>query len=103
MWRICILARAEETAAELGNARALKVDVTDASSIASMIEQVPQLDILVNNAGIGHVGDLAHTEAEDFARVMDVNVKSVYLVTRAALPLILRVTGRSSTWARSPD
>jgi NAD(P)-dependent dehydrogenase (short-subunit alcohol dehydrogenase family) len=87
------VARAEETAAELGNARALKVDVTDAASIASMIEQVPQLDILVNNAGIGHVGDLAHTEAEDFARVMDVNVKSVYLVTRAALPLILKSHG----------
>ncbi|HEV2272809.1 MAG TPA: SDR family oxidoreductase [Acidobacteriaceae bacterium] len=85
--------RAKDLASKLGNARALAMNVTDSASIAAGLAQVPQLDILVNNAGIGHVGDLAHTEAEDFSRIMEVNVKSVYLVTRACLPLILNSHG----------
>jgi 2-keto-3-deoxy-L-fuconate dehydrogenase len=85
--------RALELAEQLGNARAIEMNVTDDASVAAGFKQVPQLDILVNNAGIGHVGDLAHTEPEDFSRILEVNVKSVYLVTRAALPLILRSHG----------
>ena len=87
------LERAVELAAELNRAQAVEMNVTDAASIAAGFAQTPQLDILVNNAGIGLVGDLSHTEAEDFSRIMDVNVKSVYLVTRAALPLILQSHG----------
>jgi NAD(P)-dependent dehydrogenase (short-subunit alcohol dehydrogenase family) len=85
--------RAEQLAGELGCSRALTMDVTKPESIAAVLAQVPQLDILVNNAGIGHVGDLAHTDPEDFARLLQVNVTSVYLVTRAALPLILKSHG----------
>ena len=85
--------RSLDLAAELGSARAVEMNVSDGASIAAGLAQTPQLDILVNNAGIGHVGDLAHTEPEDFSRVLDVNVKSVYLVTRAALPLILKSHG----------
>ena len=85
--------RAQALAKVLGNAQAVRMNVTEAASIASGLEEVPQLDILVNNAGIGHVGDLAHTEPEDFSRIMEVNVNSVYRVTRAALPLILKSRG----------
>jgi NAD(P)-dependent dehydrogenase (short-subunit alcohol dehydrogenase family) len=74
-------------------ARAVAMDVTDARSIAGVITQLDRLDILVNNAGIGLVGDINHTEEEDFARVMKVNAHSVYLVTKAALPLLLVVRG----------
>ncbi len=87
------LERALELSSELGRAQAVEMNVTDAVSIAAGIAQASQLDILVNNAGIGHVGDLAHTEPEDFARILQVNVNSVYLVTRAALPLILKSHG----------
>jgi NAD(P)-dependent dehydrogenase (short-subunit alcohol dehydrogenase family) len=74
-------------------ARAVAMDVTDSRSIAGVISQLDRLDILVNNAGIGLVGDINHTEEEDFARVMKVNAHSVYLVTKAALPLLLVVRG----------
>jgi NAD(P)-dependent dehydrogenase (short-subunit alcohol dehydrogenase family) len=80
-------------ASELPRARALQVDVTQASSIGAAMDQIPALDILVNNAGIGLVGDLASTGEEDFERVMRVNVHSVYLVTRAMLPLLLMSRG----------
>jgi len=83
---------AEALAAELGSARALHLDVTSAESIAKAAAQLERLDILVNNAGIGHVGSIETTEPEDFDRLMNVNVRSVYLVSRGFLPLLLAAT-----------
>ena len=71
------------------NAMAVQMDVTDARSIAAVANDLTQLDLLVNNAGVGHVGSVATTDEEDFDRLMDVNVRSVYLVTRAMLKLLL--------------
>lgn len=87
------LAAAEALAAELANAKAVAMDVTDAASIAAAFAKIPQLDILVNNAGIGLVGDITRTSEEDFNRVMRVNVNSVFLVTQAAFPLLLAAHG----------
>jgi len=87
------LAAGEALAAELPRARAVKMDVTDSASITLALSTITQLDILVNNAGIGLVGDVSHTSEEDFERVMRVNVNSVFLVTKAALPLLLAVRG----------
>ncbi len=71
------------------HAVAVQMDVTDASSIAAVANHLTQLDLLVNNAGVGHVGSVATTDEEDFDRLMHVNVRSVYLVTRAMLKLLL--------------
>jgi NAD(P)-dependent dehydrogenase (short-subunit alcohol dehydrogenase family) len=57
------------------------------------VKEIARLDILVNNAGIGLVGDIASTEEEDFDRVMHVNVYSVFLVTKALIPLLLATRG----------
>lgn len=84
---------AEAFAQSLQNARAALLDVTKRDSIEAVAAQLESLDILVNNAGIAHVGDIAHVEPEDFDRLMEVNVKSVYLVTRALLPLLLKRRG----------
>ncbi len=83
------LAAAEALAQSLGSAKAVALDVTNAASIAAAAAQLDRLDILVNNAGIGHVGSIESTEPEDFDRLIDVNVRGVYLVTRAFLPLLL--------------
>jgi NAD(P)-dependent dehydrogenase (short-subunit alcohol dehydrogenase family) len=82
-------AAAEALATTLPGARALALDVTSPSSIAAAAAQLDRLDILVNNAGIGHVGNIETTEPEDFDRLLNVNVRAVYLVTRAFLPLLL--------------
>ncbi|HMH11869.1 MAG TPA: SDR family oxidoreductase [Edaphobacter sp.] len=87
------LAGAESLAAELPNASAVAMDVTDSASIAAAFAGITQLDILINSAGIGLVGDITHTTEEDFARVMRVNVTSVFLVTQAAFPLLLSSYG----------
>lgn len=87
------LQAAEKLAANLVaaglNAFATHMDVTDMHSVAAVAANLTQLDLLVNNAGIGHVGSVATTEEEDFDRLMNVNVRSVYLVTRAMLSLLL--------------
>lgn len=86
------LAAAEKLAGAVGSAKALHLDVSSPDSINKAKSQLDRLDILVNNAGIGHVGSIEATEPEDFDRLMTVNVRSVYLVTRALLPLLLAAT-----------
>ena len=87
------LAAAQSLASELPHARALEMDVTNAASVARALTSVPTLDILINNAGIGLVGDITQTSESDFARIMLVNVHSIFLVTQAAFPLILASHG----------
>jgi 2-keto-3-deoxy-L-fuconate dehydrogenase len=99
-------AAAEALAASLPSAQALPLDVTSPTSIADAVARLDRLDILVNNAGIGHVGSIETTEPADFDRIIEVNVRAVYLVTRAFLPLLLakRITGddfpglKGETW-----
>ena len=92
------LRAAEALAGELPEAKAVAMDVTSAASVEAArarlaVGGTARLDILVNNAGIGLVGDVASTSEEDFDRVMRVNVHSVFLVTRALLPLLLESHG----------
>jgi 2-keto-3-deoxy-L-fuconate dehydrogenase len=84
---------AQGLAKELPGTKGVAMDVTSTSSIAAAIHELNRLDILVNNAGIGLVGGIAETEEADFNRVMTVNATSVYLVTKAALPLLLAARG----------
>lgn len=83
------MAAAQALAGTLPSATPLYLDVTSGESIAAAVARLSHLDILVNNAGIGHVGSIENTEPEDFDRLMNVNVRAVYLVTRAFLPLLL--------------
>jgi 2-keto-3-deoxy-L-fuconate dehydrogenase len=83
---------AEALANAVGSAKALRLDVTSLESIAAAVGRLERLDILVNNAGIGHVGSIENTEPEDFDRLFNVNVRSVYMVTRAFLPLLFAAT-----------
>jgi 2-keto-3-deoxy-L-fuconate dehydrogenase len=87
------LGRARTLAAQLTNAEPLHLDVTSQDSIRIAAKNIRDLDILVNNAGIGHVGTIASTEPEDFDRLLEVNVKAVYLVTRTFLPQLLASRG----------
>ncbi|MEO8735135.1 MAG: SDR family NAD(P)-dependent oxidoreductase, partial [Edaphobacter sp.] len=55
------LPAAQSLAAELPNAKAIAMDVTDSASIGAAFVDIPHLDILINNAGIGLVGDITRT------------------------------------------
>jgi len=83
------VAAAEALAGSVGSAQAVHLDVTSPESVAKAVAAVGRLDILVNNAGIGHVGSIEKTEPEDFDRLLNVNVRAMYLVTRGFLPMLL--------------
>jgi 2-keto-3-deoxy-L-fuconate dehydrogenase len=87
------LEAAQEVAASLAHAQALRMDVTDAASIAAAAKTLERLDILVNNAGIGHVGSIVEVDEPSFERLMKVNVYSVFLVTQGLLPMLLASQG----------
>jgi 3-oxoacyl-[acyl-carrier protein] reductase len=91
-------AGAKDVAASLGaNAIAVKCDVTQRADIdalvAATLEAFGKLDIVVNNAGWTHKNQplLNVTEAE-FDKVYDINVKSIFHMTHAVLP-VMRAAG----------
>jgi NAD(P)-dependent dehydrogenase (short-subunit alcohol dehydrogenase family) len=62
-----------------------------------------RLDILVNNAGIASTSPIAAVTAEELDRILTVNVRTPFLVTRRALPLLNdggRIIGIASTATR---
>lgn len=83
---------AADLAAQLGDrAQPQQVDVADRASVQSMAETAIRdfggLDILVNNAGVTHLPTpLEDVSEQDFDRVFNVNMKSVYLTARALVP-----------------
>jgi 2-dehydro-3-deoxy-L-rhamnonate dehydrogenase (NAD+) len=77
-----------------GGALALTADVTKSAEVAAAIRQVVaawgRLDILVNNAGItGRSFPIWELSEEDWRRVIDADLTSVFLCCRAAVPIML--------------
>jgi 2-keto-3-deoxy-L-fuconate dehydrogenase len=85
--------RAERLAMELPASEVRICDITNEQSVGKMFEGIPRLDILVNNAGVALVGGIEETEADDFRRVLCVNVEGMFLVTRQAMPLLIASQG----------
>jgi NAD(P)-dependent dehydrogenase (short-subunit alcohol dehydrogenase family) len=61
--------------------------------IEKIVEQHTVIDILINNAGIAHVGTAENTAAEDFERLMNVNIKGVYNCLHEVLPFMKQTGG----------
>jgi len=81
-------------AAAGGDAVALKGDVSQAADVERIIATVVALwggiDILVNNAGTTSFASLAELDEREFDRIINGNLKPVFLCTRIALPHITR-------------
>ena len=88
----------EETAQKvraLGRrAECFAVNVADAASVAAGVDAVAaafgKIDILVNNAGITRDGLLLRMSDDDWNAVLDINLKGVFLVTRAVAKHMVR-------------
>jgi NADP-dependent 3-hydroxy acid dehydrogenase YdfG len=82
--------------AERAGARAVAVagDAREERTAIAAVEAARgtfgRLDILVNNAGAGNYKNLAETSAEEYDELMDTNVRSTFLFTRHAVPVMLR-------------
>jgi 3-oxoacyl-[acyl-carrier protein] reductase len=85
-------AAAQSVAKEIsGRSRLLKADLRSAKSIATMFEALAgtRLHILVNNAGIWGPTPLGSTSLESLEAMIDTNIKGLFLMTQASLPLLL--------------
>jgi len=84
----------DEIASLGGEVRRLQGDVSVAATATAAVElarsSFGRLDILFNNAGIDplRARSVLETETSDWAQIMDVNVTSAFLMSRAAIPLI---------------
>jgi 2-keto-3-deoxy-L-fuconate dehydrogenase len=80
-----------------GDAVARRCDVASPDAVARTFNEIHEtfgrLDILVNNAGIAHVGTIQQTAPEDLDRLYAVNVRGVYLCSRAAVDIMLQQGG----------
>jgi 2-keto-3-deoxy-L-fuconate dehydrogenase len=66
------------------------LDVTDEAAVARVAGQVGDIDVLFNCAGYVHQGTILDCTPKDWDSSMNVNVRSMYLVTRAFLPGMLK-------------
>lgn len=80
-----------------GNAEALMADVASAQDVERVVRQVVEslkrVDILFNNAGIVAGGKIHTLTEEDWDRSFAINVKSMFLFSRAVIPLFLEQGG----------
>jgi 3-oxoacyl-[acyl-carrier protein] reductase len=85
---------AGELSSEGIEAEAFPADVSDAAQVDALVKAVAErfgrLDALVNNAGITRDGLLLRMKEEDWDAVIDINLKSVFLLSKAALRLLLK-------------
>ena len=79
------IAAARDVAGGLNSAIAVEADVTQEKAIEAMFAAAPgRVDILVNNAGIAIRRPSVELSAEDWNKVVDVNMTAVFLCARAA-------------------
>ncbi len=78
----------------LNSARLIVGDVTKASDVKRMVREAKtylgKIDILFNNAGILVEGTIEKVTEEGFDRIMAVNVKGVFLMSKEVVPIMLR-------------
>jgi NAD(P)-dependent dehydrogenase (short-subunit alcohol dehydrogenase family) len=81
-------------AAEGGVAAALAVDVTSEADckwlVDATLDRFGRLDFLDNNVGIGSRGNVVDEKPEQYRRVMQVNVESMFLLSKYAIPAMIK-------------
>lgn len=67
-----------------------KEEATARQAVDLTLKTFGSLDILINNVGIGNYKNLVDTSAEDYDEMMDSNVRSTFLFTRHAVPVMIQ-------------
>ena len=58
-------------------------------AVATALEEFDSLDILINNVGVGNYKNLVDTSADEYDEMMDTNMRSTFLFTRHAVPVMV--------------
>jgi NAD(P)-dependent dehydrogenase (short-subunit alcohol dehydrogenase family) len=87
-------------AAEGGEAIAHAADLTDGTqardAVTTALDHFGRLDFLDNNVGIGSRGSVVDEPLETWRRLMSVNVETMFLVSKYAIPAMVRTAGRGA-------
>lgn len=94
---------------ETGNAffaRAVQCDSADYSQVEDLFKTISSLDLLINNAGISLTGLLHEMSPEDWDRIINTNLSSVFYHCKFAIPFMLKehrgkIINISSVWGNS--
>lgn len=81
----------------------VRADMGNYADVETLFSRINSLDVLVNNAGIAHIGLLSDMTAEQWHRVISVNLDSCFYTCKHAVPLMLqkhsgRIINVSSVW-----
>jgi len=95
VWATDIDAAALDSLARTPNVTTRVLDVTDGAAVERVAKEAGDVDVLFNCAGFVHHGTILECSERDWDRSFDINVKSMYRVTRALLPGMLRRGGGS--------
>jgi NADP-dependent 3-hydroxy acid dehydrogenase YdfG len=96
--------RLEALAAEIaqagGSGMVVEADITERAqaetAVQQSVERFGRLDILVNNAGLMLLGPVVGADAEEWDRMIAINVRGLLNTTRAALPHLLQAAESGS-------
>ena len=89
-WDVYVTAREKRS---FGYGNVIEMDLENPESILECKKHFDSLDVLVNNAGIFTEGFQESLSEDDFDKVFSVNVKGLFLVTKAFLPLLKESNG----------
>ena len=85
--------RLQELAKDLGNARAVAIDLSKATAADKLLTEIEKngesVDLLVNNAGFGLIGRFAELDARRERQMIDLNVGALTDLCRAAAPRMI--------------
>ena len=87
----------KEIQSQGGSAHFMRCDVTNADdcrrAVETTLERFHRLDILFNNAGIIRRADVVETTEDEWDRVLAVNLKSIFLMSKYAIPVMAQAGG----------
>ena len=83
----------------VANVTTRRLDVLDDASVEKLVGELPPLSILFNCAGYVHNGTILECAPKDWEFTMNLNVRSMYVTTRAALPAMVAEHQSKGTWA----
>ena len=103
--------RLEALAAEIANAGGtvlvVEADITDRTQAEAAVQQAVgrfgRLDMLVNNAGLMLLGPVVGADAQEWDRMIAINVQGLLYTTRAALIGSCRESGMAQLWTLPAD
>lgn len=83
--------------------QAHKTDMSNFAEVRTLFSNIDSLDVLINNAGISHIGLLQDTTVDEWQKVIDTNLSSVFFTSKMAIPKMLEnksgaIINISSIW-----